>query len=196
MDESLPAHRDAPAGSSRESAPESRVKVKSDSDKHTIYTHFPKDKDYEICTRTKITRTLARKALTQTYLAPKILKIWYQQITKFSVETVNLEIIIDMQSWFKILTSERIQSYPWDFSRNREELTKVLGVDVEFKSHLHCKVPGVWKSLWRFFVKSLYVNHSRICRRFNRRLLEALAQNSTNLIHTHTSFYCRLTLSR
>ena len=41
MDESVPAHRDAPASSSRESASEPRGKVVSG--KHSIFTHFPKE---------------------------------------------------------------------------------------------------------------------------------------------------------
>ena len=61
VDDSIPAHRDAPGSSSRESASEPRVKVVSGSGKHSIYTHFPKDKDCEICKRTKMTRAPCRK---------------------------------------------------------------------------------------------------------------------------------------
>ena len=50
-----------PASSSRESASEPRVTVESGSGKHSIYTHFPKDKDCEICKRTKITSALCRR---------------------------------------------------------------------------------------------------------------------------------------
>ena len=46
MDESVPAHRDAPASSSRESASEPRGKVVSVG--RGIFTRFPKDKDCEI----------------------------------------------------------------------------------------------------------------------------------------------------
>ena len=66
VDDSVPEHRDAPASFSRESASEPRVKVVSGSGKHSIYTHFPKEKDCEICKRTKITRgLLAENALEQ-----------------------------------------------------------------------------------------------------------------------------------
>ena len=41
----------------------------------------------------------AEHALAEPYLVQKILVIWLQQITKFSVKVVNLETIIDMQSW-------------------------------------------------------------------------------------------------
>ena len=59
VDDSVPAHRDAPASSSRESASEPRGKVVSG--KHSIYTHFPKDRNCDICMRTKITRAPRRK---------------------------------------------------------------------------------------------------------------------------------------
>ena len=61
MDESVPAHRDAPASSSLESASEPRVKVVLVSGKHSIETHFPKDTNCEICKRTKMTIAPCRK---------------------------------------------------------------------------------------------------------------------------------------
>ena len=41
----------------------------------------------------------AEDALAEPHLVQKILVVWLQQITKFSVTVVNLETIIDMQSW-------------------------------------------------------------------------------------------------
>ena len=51
VDESVPEHRDAPASSSRESASEPRGKVVSG--KYSIHTHFPKDRNCDICLRHK-----------------------------------------------------------------------------------------------------------------------------------------------
>ena len=59
VDESVPAHMDAPASSSRESASEPRGKVVLG--KHSIYTYFPKDRNCDICMGTKITRVYCRK---------------------------------------------------------------------------------------------------------------------------------------
>ena len=59
MDEILPAHSDAPASSSREAVSETRQKVVSG--KHIIFTSFPKDRNCDICMRTKITRAPCRK---------------------------------------------------------------------------------------------------------------------------------------
>ena len=47
----------------------------------------------------KSQRRRAEDVLALSYLVHKFLVIWLQQITKFSVKVVNLEIIIDMQSW-------------------------------------------------------------------------------------------------
>ena len=61
VDESVPAHRDTPASSSRESASEPRGKVVSG--KHSIHTRFPKDRNCGICQRTKITRAPCRRRI-------------------------------------------------------------------------------------------------------------------------------------
>ena len=63
MDERVPVHRDAPASSSRESASEPRGKVVSG--KNSIKPHFPKDRNCDICMRTKITRAPCRKRTGQ-----------------------------------------------------------------------------------------------------------------------------------
>ena len=59
MDERVPACRDAPASSSREADPEPAREVVWG--KHSIYTHFPKDRNCEICKRTKMTRAPCRR---------------------------------------------------------------------------------------------------------------------------------------
>ena len=58
MDESVPEHGDA-SSSSHESPAEPRAKVVSG--KHSIFTHFPKDRNCEICLRTKIARASCRR---------------------------------------------------------------------------------------------------------------------------------------
>ena len=46
----------ASAHSSQDLDSERPTKVASKSRKHSIYTHFPKDRNFEICLRTKMTR--------------------------------------------------------------------------------------------------------------------------------------------
>ena len=67
---SVPAHRDAPASSLRESASEPRGKVVSG--KHSVHTHFPKDRNCEICMRTKITRAPCRRRIGEATPRAKI----------------------------------------------------------------------------------------------------------------------------
>ena len=57
-DESVPAHRDA-SSSSHELLSEPPGKVVSG--KHSIFTHFPKDRNCDICLRTKITMASCRR---------------------------------------------------------------------------------------------------------------------------------------
>ena len=58
VDESVPERRDA-SSSSHELPTELRVKVVSG--KHCTFTHFPKDRNCDICLSTKITRASCRK---------------------------------------------------------------------------------------------------------------------------------------
>ena len=59
MDERVDEYRDSHGSSSHESASEPVRKVVSG--KHSICTHFPKDRNCEICQRTKITRPSRRR---------------------------------------------------------------------------------------------------------------------------------------
>ena len=60
----------------REEEPSLELVRSVDLGKHSIYTNFPKDRNCEICQRTKITRAPCRKdALAESYLVQKILVI-------------------------------------------------------------------------------------------------------------------------
>ena len=58
VDDGVPEHRDA-SSSSHELLSEPRAKVVSG--KHSIFTHFPKDRNCDFCLRTKITRSPCRR---------------------------------------------------------------------------------------------------------------------------------------
>ena len=60
VDESVPEHRDT-SSSSHELPLELRAKVVPS--EHNIFTHFPKDRNCEICQRTKITRAPCRRRI-------------------------------------------------------------------------------------------------------------------------------------
>ena len=55
VDDEIPVHRDSHASCSHEVSSEPIFKRREDLGKHSVYTHFPKDRNCKICKRTKIT---------------------------------------------------------------------------------------------------------------------------------------------
>ena len=55
MDDEIPLQGGSHASSSHEISLEPTTKRREDLGKHSVYTHFPKDRNCEICKRTKIT---------------------------------------------------------------------------------------------------------------------------------------------
>ena len=62
VDDEIPVHGDSHASSSHEASLEPTTKRREDLGKHSFYTHFPKDRNCEICKRTKITRAPCRRS--------------------------------------------------------------------------------------------------------------------------------------
>ena len=61
MDDEIPLQGGSHASSSHEVSLEPTTKRREDLGKHSVYTHFPKDRNCEICKRTKITRAPCRR---------------------------------------------------------------------------------------------------------------------------------------
>ena len=61
VDDEIPFQGDSLASSSYEASLEPTTKRREDLGKHSVYTHFPKDRNCEICKRTKITRAPCRR---------------------------------------------------------------------------------------------------------------------------------------
>ena len=61
VDDEIPVHGDSHARSSHEASLEPTFKRREDLGKHNVHTHFPKDRNCEICKRTKITRAPCRR---------------------------------------------------------------------------------------------------------------------------------------
>ena len=110
VDESIPAHRETPASSSRELASEPWGKVVSD--KHSIYTHVPKGKDCDICQRTKITRAPRRGRNGGAVLRVEIFEDWitadHKVVSDNCESRNNHRYAVVTQD----LASQWIQSYP------------------------------------------------------------------------------------
>ena len=61
VDDEVPERGDSHASSSHEVSLEPTTKRREDLGKHNVHTHFPKDRNCEICKRTKITRAPCRR---------------------------------------------------------------------------------------------------------------------------------------
>ena len=61
VDDEVPERGNSHASSSHELSLEPTFKRREDLGKHSVYTHFPKDRNCEICKRTKITRAPCRR---------------------------------------------------------------------------------------------------------------------------------------
>ena len=61
VDDEIPVHGDSHASSSHEVSLEPIFTRRADLGKHSVYTHFHKDRNCEICKRTKITRAPCRR---------------------------------------------------------------------------------------------------------------------------------------
>ena len=74
VDDEIPLQGGSHASSSHEASLEPTTKRREDLGKHDVYTHFPKDRNCEICKRTKITRAPCRRRNgEEPYF---VLKIW------------------------------------------------------------------------------------------------------------------------
>ena len=63
VDDEVPERRDLHVSSSHEVSLEPTFKRREDLGKHSVYIHFPKDRNCEICQRTKITRAPCRRRI-------------------------------------------------------------------------------------------------------------------------------------
>ena len=63
VDDRVPERRDSHASSFHEPSLEPTPSRSVDLGKHSVYTHFPKDRNCEICQRTKITRAPCRRRI-------------------------------------------------------------------------------------------------------------------------------------
>ena len=61
MDDEIPLQGDSHANSSHEASSEPISNRREDLGRHSVYTHFPKDRNCEICKRTIITRVSFRR---------------------------------------------------------------------------------------------------------------------------------------
>ena len=130
MDDAIPAQGGSHARSSYEASLEPIFKRREDLGKHSVYTHFPKDRNCEICKRTKITRAPCRRrnggALPRADNFGDLITADPRQLRSRN----NHRYAVVVQD----LATQWIQAYPCknkNFARNPEKLAKVPGARQE-----------------------------------------------------------------
>ena len=130
VDDEIPEHGDSHASSSHEVSLEPTFKRREDLGKHSVYTHFPKDRNCEICQRTKITRAPCRRrnggAVPRAENFGDLITADHKVLSKKCESRNNHRYAVVVQH----LATQWIQAYPCKtktFTRNPEKLEKVLG---------------------------------------------------------------------
>ena len=132
VDERVPEHRDSHASSSHE--PSLEPARSEDLGKHSVYTHFPKDRNCEICQRTKITRAPCRRrnggAVPRAENFGDLITADHKVLSDNCESRNNHRYAVVVQD----LATQWIQSYPCKtktFQETQKELAKVLGAEQE-----------------------------------------------------------------
>ena len=109
-----------PAHISRDSDSERRTKVVSKSRKHNIFIHFPKDRNCEVCLRTKMTRCPCRRRTGEA--VPRAEK--FGDLTTADQKVLNEECESRNNHPYAVvvqdLTTRWIQAYPCKMKKSPE----------------------------------------------------------------------------
>ena len=140
VDDEIPLQGGSHASSSHEVSLEPTTKRLEDLGKHNVHTHFPKDRNCEICKRTKITRAPCRRRNGE--VVPRAANFGDLITADHKVLSDNCESRNNHRYAVVVqdLATQWIQAYPCknkNFTRNPEKLAKVPGAREETKSHLH-----------------------------------------------------------
>ena len=149
VDDEIPVHGGSHASSSHEASLEPTTKRREDLGKHSVHTHFPKDRNCEICKRTKITRAPCRRrngeAVPRAENFGDLITADHKVLSDNCESRNNHRYAVVVQD----LATRWIQAYPCkkNFTRNPEKLAKVPGTREETKSHLHWQFLGIRQSM-------------------------------------------------
>ena len=101
MDDKVPERKDSSASSSHEPSSEPTPARSADLGKHSVHTHFPEDRNCEICLRTRITRAPCRRRNGGAIPRAENLGDLNTADHKVLSEGCESRNNIDMQSWYK-----------------------------------------------------------------------------------------------
>ena len=140
VDDEIPVQGGSHASSSHEVSLEPTFKRREDLGKHSVYTHFPRDRNCEICKRTKIIRAPCRRrngeAVPRAENFGDLITADHKVLSDNCESRNNHRYSVVVQD----LATQWIQAYLCknkNFTGNPEKLAKVPGTREETKSHLH-----------------------------------------------------------
>ena len=140
VDDEIPLQGGSHANFSHEASLEPTTKRREDLGKHNVHTHFRKDRNCEICKRTKITRAPCRRrngeAVPRAVNFGDLITADHKVLSDNCESRNNHRYAVVAQD----LATQWIQAYPCkkqNFTRNPEKLEKVPGTREETKSYSH-----------------------------------------------------------
>ena len=139
VDDEIPLQGGSHASSSHEASLEPTTKRREDLGKHNVHTHFPEDRNCEICQRTKITRAPCRRrnggAVPRAVNFGDLITADHKVLSDNSESRNNHRYAVVVQD----LATQWIQAYPCKNKTSQEtqrRLQKFLEPE-RTKSHLH-----------------------------------------------------------
>ena len=140
VEDEIPLQGGSHASSSHEVSLEPTTKRREDLGKHSVYTHFPKDRNCEICKRTKITRAPCRRrngeAVPRAVNFGDLITADHKVLSDTCESRNNHRYAVVVQD-LATQMDPGVSAQKQNFTRNPEKLAKVPGTREETKSHLH-----------------------------------------------------------
>ena len=139
VDDDIPLQGGSHASSSHEASLEPTTKRREDLGKHNVHTHFLKDRNCEICKRTKITRAPCRRrngeAVPRADNFGDLITADHKVQSDYCESRNNHRYAVVVQD----LATQWIQAYPCknNFTRNPEKLAKVHVEELYPTPHIH-----------------------------------------------------------
>ena len=165
VDDEIPLQGGSHASSSHEVSLEPTTERREDFGKHNVYTHFPEDRNCEMCKKDQNYKGTVQK--TQWWSRTSCWKFWWNDNSKSQGPKRQLRIskqspISSRGAGSSHSMEPSISMQKQNFTRNPEKLAKVPGTREETTSHLHWQFHGIWQGLWRSLLESLHVYTTQI----------------------------------
>ena len=130
VDDRVPEHRDSHARSSHEPSLEPTPTRSEDLGKHSVKTHFPEDRNCEMCQRTKITRAPCRR----THRRSRTSSCKFRWLDNSRPQGPKRQLRVSKQSslrsrgtGFSYSMDPVVSVQNQNFTRNSQKLAEVLG---------------------------------------------------------------------